>query len=116
MDHPVEHGKVVEALFFEDGAEVELDVRLALRERGIAQDSQHLSIRHEAPHRLGAIQVLLNEAVRRQPRPPTRRHPAEPLPYSNYMNGRRKFEDAGLVRDCVYLPINVVTFFGVGLE
>ncbi|MCS7000115.1 MAG: hypothetical protein RML15_07870 [Bacteroidota bacterium] len=89
VDQPVQQSKIGEQLLFDDGAEVEFDVRLAANEGAIAQQPEHVPIGDNAPEVFGAIEVLLHQRMGRKARTPRWRKASQLLPNSNNVHGRR---------------------------
>ena len=85
VEQAVERGEIVEALFLEDGLEVELDVSLPADERGVAEQAEREAVGDDAPDVLGAVEVFLNEGVRREARASAGRHAAKFLPRATTM-------------------------------
>ena len=88
MEQAVERGEVVEALFLEDGLEIELDVSLPADEGGVAEQPEREAVGDDAPDVLGAVEVFLNEGVRSEARASAGRHAAKFLPRADDVNGR----------------------------
>jgi len=70
MQEAEEKGEIGKLAFSgEDGFEIELQVRLAAEQLGIAEQPQPSAVGDSAPKVLGTVQVLLDERVRAQARP-----------------------------------------------
>lgn len=66
MNKPVQGGKIVEALFFDNALQVEFDVRLASYEGAVAQQAKRGAVRHDTPEVFGTVEIFLHERMRRQ--------------------------------------------------
>ena len=69
MQQAVEQDEIAEAVFGKNRLQVELEVRLATDEGRIAQQTERASVGDDAPQRLGAVEVFLNQGMRRKARP-----------------------------------------------
>ncbi|MCL6649686.1 MAG: hypothetical protein K6U89_15295 [Chloroflexi bacterium] len=80
VQEPVEDGEVGEPLLLEDLPEVELDIGLAAHVGAVAQEAEGKPIGDEAPELLAAVQVLLDQGMGREPRPPRGGQASQLLP------------------------------------
>jgi hypothetical protein len=83
VQQTIEGREVEEALFLEDAGEIELHVRLAAHQGGVAQQAQRQAVGDQSPDVLGAIQVFLHQRVWRQAWPAARCHATEFLPHTD---------------------------------
>ena len=104
---PVERGEIVEALFLENRLKIKLDVSLPANERGIAEQPEREAVGDDAPNVFGAVEIFLNERVRREARASAGRHAAKFLPCADDVNGRRVFRLAGAMRDGERLAVHL---------
>ncbi len=68
MQPAVEQHEIGKAVFLEQPLQVELDIGLTADEGGIAQQAQGAPVGHQSPQGFGAVQILLDERVRRKAR------------------------------------------------
>ncbi|HRZ35580.1 MAG TPA: hypothetical protein P5534_04370 [Candidatus Paceibacterota bacterium] len=99
MKQAVEGGEVVEALFLQDGLQIELDVGLAADQGGIAEQAEREAVGDDTPNVLSAIQVFLHQGVGGHARASAGGHAAEFLAGTNDVNGGGVFRFPGAVGD-----------------
>jgi hypothetical protein len=108
MQEAIERLEIVEALLRDDRAEVKFDIALAADEGAVAQQAQTGTVRHHAPDVLGAVQILLNQRVRRQARPAGRRHPAQFLTGADDVHRRRVRGFVGAIENPKALAVDLL--------
>jgi hypothetical protein len=78
-------------LIGEDRRQIELHIRLAAHKRRIAQQAQRAPVGDDSPQRLRAIEVLLNQGMRRQARARGRSDAPQLLATTDNVNRNRRF-------------------------
>ena len=108
VQQAVHQRKLAELLALEHRPQIELDVGRAGETRRIAQQAQPLAVRHDAPQMLGAVEVFLQQRVRRQARAAGWRARIQAGANALDMHGRRVVVLSGAVRNRVGARFNLI--------
>jgi hypothetical protein len=108
VKQPVENGEVLKVLLFNHRCQIELKIDLAANSGTVAQQADDTAIGDKTPKMLGAVEILLQQRVRRKARASTRRKLIKLLPETDNMHRYRIIVLAKTMRDRETHSVDVV--------